>query len=109
MTSFLLENYQNFSQEFKDYNLCKPRIFVFTGAFPLSDTSLMTNAERNQFLPVVRTFTNVLEKGNADPNEINQLVQETRELSNLIPGNIGNSISGLIGNNNFGQQGRFSG
>jgi len=85
-----------------------PHIRTTFGVFPMSDTSLMTSDERAQFLPVVRTFTSVLEKGNADPNETNQLLQQIRQLNNLIPGNIGNSISGLIGNSNFGQQG-FSG
>ena len=78
------------------------------GIFPLSETSLMTPAERNQFLPVVRTFTNVLENGSANPNEINALMQQTRTLTNLIPGNIGNSIMGLLNNNNLGGNG-FSG
>ena len=70
----------------------------------------MTDSERQQFLPVVRTFTNVLEKGNANPTEVNTLMSQVRELNNLIPGNIANSISGLLNNNNsFGRQGGFSG
>jgi len=92
-----------------------PHIRTKFGIFPLSETSLMTQAERNQFLPIVRTFTNVLENGNANPNEINTLMQQTRTLTNLIPGNIGNSLMGLLnnnnlgGNNNFRQQNGFSG
>ena len=82
-----------------------------TGLFPLSDVSLMTSAERAQFLPVVRTFTSVLEKGNADPRETNVLLQQVRELNNLIPGNIRNSISELIGQDpsSFQQTGRVFG
>ena len=83
---------------------------MLTGLFPLSATSLMTNAERQQFLPIVRTFTNVLEKGNANPTEVNTLMSQIRELNNLIPGNIRNSISGLLDNNNsFSRQAGFSG
>jgi len=87
-----------------------PHIRTSFGLFPLSATSLMTDSERQQFLPVVRTFTNVLEKGNANPTEVNTLMSQVRELNNLIPGNIANSISGLLNNNNsFGRQGGFSG
>ena len=68
----------------------------------------MTSAERSQFLPVVRTFTNVLENGNANPTEISTLMSQVRQLNNLIPGNIGNAISGLIGSNGIGNSG-FSG
>ena len=73
-------------------------LFLFpTGIFPLSDTSLMTEQERQQFLPIVRKFTNVLEKGNANAAETQDLVSEIRKLNQLIPSNIGGSISGLIG------------
>ena len=72
--------------------------YLYLGIFPLSNTSLMTSAERSQFLPVVRTFTNVLENGNANPTEISTLMSQVRQLNNLIPGNIGNAISSLIGN-----------
>merc|ERR1739838_542511 len=74
-----------------------PHIKTTFGIFPLSDTSLMTEEERKQFLPVVRTFTSVLEKGNASPTETNTLVQQIRQLNQLIPANIGSSIGGLIG------------
>merc|ERR1711997_345545 len=74
-----------------------PHIKTTFGAFPLSDTSLMTEEERQQFLPVVRTFTSVLEKGSADATETNTLLQQVRQLNQLIPANIGSSIGGLIG------------
>ena len=61
----------------------------------------MTESERAQFLPVVRTFTRVLEKGDADSNEINTLLQQVRQLNQLIPENLRNSIEVLMGN--FGQ------
>jgi len=51
-----------------------PHIRTTFGKFPLSDTSLMTAAERQRFLPAVTTFTNVLEKGNADTNDIAKLL-----------------------------------
>merc|ERR1711936_491542 len=92
-----------------------PHIRTKFGIFPLSDTNLMTSAERSQFLPVVRTFTKVLENGNANPSEIRTLMQQVRTLNNLIPGNIRNIISSTLldnnfgGNNNFGQQSGLSG
>ena len=67
----------------------------------------MTEQERQQFLPVVRTFNNILEKGNADGNDTNALLQEIQELNKLIPTNIGSSIQGLFGN--FGSLNNFNG
>merc|ERR1712241_701268 len=49
-----------------------PHIRTTWGSFPLSDTSLMTPAERARFIKPVKVFTNVLEKGNADANEVTQ-------------------------------------
>ena len=69
----------------------------FLGAFPLSDTSLMTAAERRQFLPVVRSFTNILEKGNASPSETNQLLTQIRTLNELIPANMRANIEQITG------------
>ena len=63
-------------------------ILFHLGAFPLSDVSLMTDAERRQFLPVTRTFVSVLEKDKADPEEINLLVEQSKEINNLIPDNL---------------------
>merc|ERR1712217_630492 len=71
------------------------------GAFPLSDVSLMTDAEREQFLPSVRTFISVLEKDNLDVSEMNTLLAQSRELTNLIPSNLlsqfGGGLNGLAG------------
>merc|ERR1711978_181082 len=81
-----------------------PHIKTTFGQFPLSDTSLMTAAERQRFLPAVRTFTNVLEKGNADTNDIAKLLEHSQDLMALIPSNNGNggfdlgSIGNLFGN-----------
>merc|ERR1711962_1624594 len=84
-----------------------PHIKTTFGVFPLSDTSLMTEQERQQFLPVVRTFDSILEKGSADGADTNALLQEIQELNKLIPANIGSSIQGLFGN--LGSFGNFSG
>ena len=54
----------------------------------------MTDAERQRFLPTVRTFISVLEKENPDPNEINALLDQSRELTNLIPGNLLSQFTG---------------
>ena len=67
----------------------------------------MTDEERQQFLPVVRTFNSILEKGSADGTDTNALLQEIQELNKLIPANIGSSIQGLFGN--LGSFGNFSG
>merc|ERR1712241_1240032 len=75
-----------------------PHIKTTFGVFPLSETSLMTDQERQQFLPVVKTFTKVLEKGSADATDTKKLVQQIRELNKLIPANIGKTIEGLIDN-----------
>ena len=67
----------------------------------------MTEQERQQFLPVVRTFNSILEKGNADGADTNALLQEIQELNKLIPANIGSSLQGLLGN--FGSLNSFGG
>merc|ERR1712110_161296 len=77
-----------------------PHIKTQWGAFPLSDVSLMTDAERAKFIPVVRTFISVLQKDNVDPNEINALMEHARELTNLIPeSGLGGNIGSFIGEN----------
>ena len=58
----------------------------------------MTEQERQQFLPVVRTFTSILEKGSADGADTIALLNEIKELNKLIPANIGKTIEGLIDN-----------
>ena len=73
-------------------------IFIL-GAFPLSDVSLMTDEERERFLPVTRTFVKVLENDNATPEEINLLVEQSSELANLIPdfdGQTGKQLVNLV-------------
>merc|ERR1712042_93715 len=79
----------------------QPHIMTNFGAFPLSDVSLMTDAERQQFLPSVRTFISVLEKDNLDASEMNTLLAQSRELTNLIPSNLlnqfGGGLNGLAG------------
>merc|ERR1712109_335954 len=57
------------------------------GAFPLSEVSLMTDEERQRFLPATRTFISVLEKDTIDPSE----------LTNLIPDNLLSQFSGGLG------------
>merc|ERR1712029_648279 len=60
----------------------EPHIRTQFGAFPLSDINLMTNEERARYLPSVRTFTNILKKDNVAPDEINLLLEQTRDLVN---------------------------
>ena len=73
-------------------------IFFYPGNFPLSDTNLMTPQERNQFLPIVRTFTRILEKGSASANESQQLLNQAQKLTNLLPGNLRSGIQQLTAN-----------
>ena len=67
------------------------------GTFPLSETNLLTDEERAQFLPATRTFASVLEKENVDPEEISLLLEQSRELSNLIPDNLIGRLGGGLG------------
>ena len=59
--------------------------FSFAGKFPLM--SLMTDAEREQFLPAVRGFINLLRKDVLDPYETRELLGHARQLDtwNLFP------------------------
>jgi hypothetical protein len=75
-----------------------PHIKTTFGTYPLSDTSLMTSVERAQFLPIVKTFTNILEKGSADSSEIQTLLQQAKELTKFLPGNLQSSLEGLTDN-----------
>merc|ERR1712142_77294 len=62
-----------------------PHIMTQFGAFPLSDVSLMTDEERERFLPATKTFISVLEKDTIDQDEINKLLSQSEELKELIP------------------------
>ena len=57
----------------------------------------MTTEERERFLPVTRTFAKVLEKGDADPEEITLLLKQSKELANLIPDNLIGRLGGGLG------------
>jgi len=72
-----------------------PHILTQFGAFPLSDVSLMTDEERERFLPAAKTFISVLEKDRIDQNEINELIKQSEALQELIP----EQWQGLINNN----------
>merc|ERR1712241_428912 len=89
-----------------------PHIITQFGVFPLSDTSLMTAEERQQFLPAARTFTSVLKKDTIDPSELNLLLEQSRELTTKLAesnasgnsgaGNVGRSAS--VGGSNVGNK-----
>ena len=57
----------------------------------------MTDEERQRFLPATRTFISVLEKDTIDPSELNELLEQSRELTNLIPDNLLSQFSGGLG------------
>jgi len=71
----------------------EPHIQTQFGTLPLSEVSLMTDEERQQFLPVARTFISVMEKDDIDPSELNTLLEQSRELTNLIPNNLFQQIN----------------
>ena len=74
--------------------------FFITGAFPLSDASLMTEKEREIFLPATETFISVLDQSNLDQREIYKLIKRSEtlfELSEEIKREtISSSISNMI-------------
>ena len=52
----------------------------FIGAFPLSDISLMTDEERELYLPAIKAFIKVLESDNLTQEEVDELVTEGEKL-----------------------------
>ena len=70
----------------------------------------MTPAERSRFIKPVRVFTNVLEKGNADANEVTQLMQYAQELMRDMNVNGNNFNFGDFNNQNqqFNQERSFN-
>jgi len=61
------------------------KIVTTFGTFPLK--SLMTKAEREQFLPAIKAFANLLKKDILNPSETRELLEQTRKLDswNLFP------------------------
>lgn len=57
----------------------------------------MNETERLEFLPIVRSFTNLLEKVDADPKETDKLLQQVREIVKLIPTNLRKNIPAVQG------------
>ena len=55
----------------------------------------MTQQERQQFLPIVRSFTAILEKGSANADEANALLAQAQQLTSLLPANFRDSIQGI--------------
>ena len=64
----------------------------------------MTKEQREDFLPVVKLFTSILEKGNADSDDAKKLLGQIRELNKLIPENMRANIEQITGlaTSNFG-------
>jgi len=57
------------------------------GSFPISELSLMTDAERETFLPAIKGFINLLKKDYLNPSETKELLSDVRKLDtwNLFP------------------------
>ena len=64
----------------------------------------MTKEQREDFLPVVKLFTSILEKGNSDSEDTEKLLGQIRELNKLIPENMRANIEQITGlaTSNFG-------
>merc|ERR1712210_188388 len=61
-----------------------PHIVTKMGSFPLSEVSLLSEDERDQYIPTTRTFIRVLDDG-LDSKDINLLVDKCKEFSKLFP------------------------
>ena len=86
--------------------ICKWFTYIFPlGSFPLSEVSLLTDEERERFLPVIRTFTSVLKKDIIDHEEIKLLVRQSEELQKFVPEEwkdlICASLESTFGKNNY--------
>ena len=57
----------------------------FLGSFPMPNVNLMTDEERERFLPVTKNVIRVLEKKFIDENEINELIAQGETLQDLLP------------------------
>ena len=61
----------------------------FSGSFPLSEVSLLSEEERDQYTPTIRTFVRVLDdilaNDDVDSKDINLLVDKCKEFSKLFP------------------------
>jgi len=62
-----------------------PHVVTDLGSFPLSNVNLMTDEERERFLPVTKNVIRVLEKSYIDQNEINELITQGENLQELLP------------------------
>ena len=56
-----------------------------SGAFPINGENFMTPEQKAQFLPSVKSLISVLEKDNIDPQELNNLLELSRDLNELMP------------------------
>ena len=83
------------AKDFRRSNFCGPlRYYLifddfFSGSFPLSEVSLLSEEERDQYIPTITTFKRVLDDSLAndgpDPKDINLLVDKCKEFSKLFP------------------------
>jgi len=62
-----------------------PHVVTDLGSFPMSNVNLMTDEERERFLPVTKNVIRVLEKSYIDQNEINELITQGENLQELLP------------------------
>merc|ERR1712109_138272 len=65
-----------------------PYVLTQIGAFPLSDVDMMTDEERNYYLPILRRFTQSLQNDVIDTADINWLLDKSMELSNKLQVNV---------------------
>ena len=69
----------------------------------------MTESERQQYLPAIRTFTDILQQDNLSVDQMNVLLQQARELTEGLKQSANeNNGAGLGGLGGFGQLGKTS-
>ena len=73
----------------------KIKLPIFSGTFPFPERNLMTAQDKSQFLPVIKTFAEVLEENGANAGKTNLLLQQSKKLAKLIPENLRNSIPSI--------------
>ena len=60
-------------------------LYFILGFVPLSTRNLITSDQRNQFLPVIEALSKVMETNRPSTQDVNNLLDVTRNLLNKTP------------------------
>merc|ERR1711976_101963 len=77
-----------------------PYILTNLGSSPMANMNLMTNEERERFLPVIKNVIRVFEKSIIDENEINERIAQGESRQGLLPKQLNDMIVQTL-NQNF--------